>query len=512
MAYLIGIDLGTSGTKSILVREDGRVVARATEEYALLTPKPGWTEQNPADWWEATKKTVAACLDQAGIAADEVKGIGLSGQMHGSVFLDKKGEVVRPCILWNDGRTAAECEEITEKLGGRLHAITCNPALTGFTAPKVLWLKNHEPENFAKTACLLLPKDYVRYRLTGELAAEVSDGAGSLLFDVPNRTWSKEVFETLGIPWSWAPPMYESTGICGTVSEEAARLTGLKAGTPVVGGGADNPCGATGTGVVKPGRAIASLGTSGTVFAPSDDVQVDPEGRVHTFCHSVPDQWYLMGVVLSAGLSFRWYRDVIATDETRAAEAEGKDPYDILTALADTAPLGAEGLLFMPYLTGERTPHRDPYARGGFLGLTIRHGRAHLARAVLEGITFAMRDSLEIIAGLGVPIDEIRATGGGGKSPFWRQLQADVYGRDICTVGIDEGPGFGAALMAGVGVNLYTSLVEACDNAVKITNRVEPDTAKHEQYTELYQTFTGLYGDVRERCHQLHGFASKNSA
>ena len=509
MAYLIGIDVGTSGTKSILVREDGEVVARATEEYPLLTPRPGWTEQNPEDWWEATQKTVAACLQQAGVSGDEIAGVGFSGQMHGSVFLDEKGEVVRPCILWNDGRTAKECDEITEILGDKLQTVACNPALTGFTAPKVVWLKNQEPENFKKTATLLLPKDYVRYRLSGELAAEVADGAGSLLFDVPNRTWSKDIFDALGIPWSWAPPIHESTAICGHLSDTAARVTGLKAGTPLVGGGADNPCGAIGTGVVKPGRVLASLGTSGVIFAPSDEVQVDPDGRLHTFCHSVPGQWYLMGVILSAGLSFRWFRDIIGTDDVRAAETAGADPYDLLTQLAAEAPIGSEGLLFMPYLTGERTPHRDPFARGGFVGLTIRHERRHLVRALLEGITFAMRDSLELAKALNVPIDEIRATGGGGKSPFWRQLQADIYGHEICTVNTDEGPALGGALMAGVGVGVYGSLVEACDQIVKVAERVEPNAERHEQYNEVYEIFNGLYGDVKERCHRLHAFAEK---
>ncbi len=511
MAYLIGIDVGTSGTKSILVREDGEVVARATEEYPLLTPKPGWTEQNPDDWWQATQVTVAKCLENAGIDAGEVAGIGFSGQMHGSVFLDKQGNVVRPCILWNDGRTSAECDQITKILGDRLSTITCNPALTGFTAPKAVWLKNNEPENFAKTETLLLPKDYVRYKLTGELAAEVSDGAGSLLFDVPNRTWSQEVYEALGLPWSWAPPMHESTGVCGQISESAAKVTGLKPGTPVVGGGADNPCGATGTGVVKAGRVLASLGTSGVIFAPSDSCQTDPGGRLHTFCHSVPGQWYLMGVILSAGLSFRWFRDVIGGAEIAEAEKAGGDPYDLLTKLAGEAPLGAEGLVFMPYLTGERTPHRDPHARGGFLGLTIRHGKQHLVRALLEGITFAMRDSLELIKALNVPIVEIRATGGGAKSPFWRQLQADIYGEEICIVGSSEGPALGAALMAGVGVGVYKTLVEACDNVVEVVERVQPNKENHERYNEIYGVFNGLYGDVRERCHRLHAFAEKHA-
>ncbi len=504
MAYIIGIDVGTSGTKTAIFNEKGEAVASTTVEYPLLTPHPGWTEQNPEDWWQATVDSLRKCLSTVKIDKGAIKGIGLSGQMHGSVFLDKDRNVVRPAILWNDSRTAEECAEITRKVGEkRLHELTCNPALTGFTAPKAVWLKNKEPENFKKTATLLLPKDHVRYRLTGELAAEVSDGAGSLLFNVPKRTWCPEVLEALGIPESWMPPMYESTDVIGRITQKVADETGLAAGTPVVGGGADNTCGATGTGVVVEGRVLSSLGTSGVVFAPCNQVRVDPKGRVHTFCHSVPNQWYLMGVVLSAGMSLRWYRDVVAGDERRIAASEGVDPYDVLTRLADQAPVGAEGLIFLPYLTGERTPHKDPHARGGFIGLTIRHRREHLIRALLEGVTFAMRDSLEIVREQHVAVDEIRATGGGAKSAFWRQLQADIYGTEICIINSQEGPALGAAIMAGVGAGVWNSIPEACDAMIKVVSRTAPNEERRKQYEDYYQVYHSLYPQIQQSCHKL---------
>ncbi|NPU98454.1 MAG: xylulokinase [Candidatus Omnitrophica bacterium] len=504
MAYLIGIDVGTSGTKTVLFDEAGNALASATIEYPLHMPNPGWTEQDPEDWWQATVKSIQAVLKQSGVPAGEVKGLGLSGQMHGSVFLDEKHQVVRPAILWNDSRTAAECEEITRVIGERrLIELASNPALTGFTAPKAVWLKNKEPENFKRTRTLCLPKDYVRFRLTGEMAMEVSDGAGTLLFDVKNRTWSREILEKLGIPVEWMPKLYESTDVCGTITPEVANLTGLKAGTLVVGGGADNACGATGTGVVVEGRVLSSIGTSGVILAPSKTPQTDPEGRAHTFCHSVPNLWYLMGVVLSAGMSLRWYRDVIADSERAQAEKTGTDPYDVLTRLAQESPVGSEGLIFLPYLTGERTPLKDPYARGGFIGLTIRHQRRHLVRAVLEGITFAMRDSLEIVRSLGVRIDEVRATGGGAKSAFWRQLQADIFGCEIATLGSDQGPAFGAAIMAGVGTGVYASIPEACDAILSVVERTEPDPARVQEYNDYYQVYHSLYPGIREACHHL---------
>ncbi|MBN2325852.1 MAG: xylulokinase [Candidatus Omnitrophica bacterium] len=504
MAYLIGIDVGTSGTKTVLFDEEGKALASRTVEYPLHTPNPGWTEQDPEDWWNAAVNSIQAVLGESGVDASEIKGVGLSGQMHGSVFMDEKNQVVRPAILWNDSRTADECHEITQTIGAeKLIQLASNPALTGFTAPKAVWLKNHEPENFKRTKTLFLPKDYVRFRLTGEIAMEVSDGAGTLLFNVKERSWCHEILDGLGIPRDWMPKLYESTDVCGTITGEIAALTGLKEGTPVVGGGADNACGATGTGVVVEGRVLSSLGTSGVILGPSAKPDTDPQGRAHTFCHSVPNMWYLMGVILSAGMSLRWYRDVVADSERQEGAEEGRDPYDILTTLAEKAPVGSEGLIFLPYLTGERTPLKDPYARGGFIGLTIRHQRRHLIRAVLEGITFAMRDSLEIFRSLGVEINEVRATGGGAKSAFWKQLQADIYGCEIATIGSDQGPAFGAAIMAGVGSGVYASIPEACDAIIKVVQRTEPDAGRVKEYDEYYAVYHSLYPGIREACHTL---------
>lgn len=504
MAYLIGIDVGTSGTKTVLFDECGKALASNTVEYPLHTPNPGWTEQDPEDWWNATVNSIKAVLSQSGVNAGDIKGIGLSGQMHGSVFLDENKKVVRPAILWNDSRTAEECNEITRIIGAdRMIDLASNPALTGFTAPKAVWLKNHEPENFKRTRTLFLPKDYVRFRLTGEIAMEMSDGAGTVLFNVKKRTWCNEILDELGIPREWMPKLFESTDVCGAISREVAALTGLKEGTPVVGGGADNACGATGTGVVAAGRVLSSLGTSGVILASSQKPDTDPQGRAHTFCHSVPNMWYLMGVVLSAGMSLRWYRDVIADSERAQGAQEGRDPYDVLTALAAQAPVGSEGLIFLPYLTGERTPLKDPYARGGFIGLTIRHQRSHLIRSVLEGITFAMRDSLEIFRSLGVEIREVRATGGGAKSAFWKQLQADVYGCEIATIGSDQGPAFGAAIMAGVGAGVYKSIPEACDAIIQVVQRTEPNPANVKEYNEYYAVYHSLYPGIKDACHTL---------
>lgn len=499
MAYLLGIDVGTSGIKTSLFDLKGNAVASHTVEHPLLSPAPNWTEQHPEDWWRGTVESVRAVLAKAAIPAQEIKGIGLSGQMHGSVFLDAEHNVIRPCILWNDGRTAAQCAVITERVGKqRLRDLCANPALTGFTAPKVVWLQQEEPDNWARVRTILLPKDYIRFRLTGEVFCEMSDAAGTLLFDVPNRRWAAPVLEALGIDAAFLPPVRESTDVCGTITAAVAAETGLAAGTPVAGGGADNACGATGTGVVCAGRVLSSIGTSGTVVAPTDGVRIDPGMRVHTFCHAVPHVWYVMGVVLSAGLSFRWLRDTVGALEQQQATAAGTDAYDQLTALAAQAPVGSEALLFLPYLTGERTPHGDPDAKGAYIGLTVRHNRGHLVRATLEGITFAMRDSLEIIKGMGVPVDEIRATGGGAKSPFWLQLQADVYGAPIAVINTQEGASLGAALMGGVAAGLFSSLPEAADALIKVVGGCEPDAANHRRYTELYQLYTQQYGKLKE--------------
>lgn len=500
MSQLLGIDVGTSGIKAVVFDLKGNTIASSFQEYPLLTPKPQWAEQNPEDWWQATCRACRELLAADGVSAEKILGLSFSGQMHGSVYLDKDKKVVRPCILWCDARTGEECRIITEKAGREnLHAWTSNPALAGFTAPKAIWLQRHEPENFKRVRTLFLPKDYVRFCFTGELSTEVSDNAGTLLFNVGTKKWATELLDVLEIPQDWMPPIYESFEMTGRVSETAARETGLKVGTPVVAGGADNPCAAVGTGVVSEGQMFSSIGSSGVVFAPCSSLKVDPQERVHSFCHSVPATWYLMGVTLTAGLSFRWFRDVLGADEVAAAKKEGVDPYEVLTREAADAPIGAEGLYFLPYLLGERTPHKDPEARGAFVGLTMRHQKPHLVRALLEGITFGLRDSLEIIRAQGVDVKEICATGGGAKSAFWRQLQADVYGQPIVTTNSKEGPALGAAILAGVGVGAYNSIKEACQAIIQVTERVEPNAPNHERYTEVYQEFTNLYPALKDR-------------
>lgn len=388
MSVYLGIDVGTSGTKTLAMRHDGKILASTTVEYPLSSPKPGWSEQNPEDWWNASVKSIKQVLKAGKIKPADVKGIGLSGQMHGSVFLDKNHDVIRPAILWNDQRTAAECDEIESRAGGRKKLINmvANPALTGFTAPKILWLRNHEPRNYAKTKQILLPKDYVRFRLTGEFATEVSDASGTLLLDVKKRRWSKSLLDKLEIDPALLPQVYESEDVSGTLTESIAKQLGLPAGVPVVGGGGDQAAGAVGNGIVRRGVISATLGTSGVVFAHSDEVQVDPEGRVHTFCHAVRGKWHVMGVVLSAGGSLQWYRNQLGEAEIKAAKRKKIDPYELITQQAAQAAAGCEGLYFLPYLTGERTPHADPNARGAWIGLSLRHGREHLIRSVMEEI------------------------------------------------------------------------------------------------------------------------------
>ncbi len=502
---LLGLDIGTSGVKALLIDESGKTIASATSEYPLSTPHPNWAEQDPADWWRGTIEVIRNILGRPGVKAEEIKGIGFSGQMHSLVLLDKQQCVLRPSILWCDTRTDKECAQITEQVGReRLRTLVSNPALEGFTLPKIIWVRNHEPEVYEKTAKILLPKDYIRFLLTGEIAMEVSDAAGTIMFDVAHRVWSSELVKLLDIPVDWLPPVFESVDVCGRVTRATAELTGLKEGTPVVGGGADNPCGAVGTGVVKLGRVLASIGTSGVVFAYSDKVRVEPGMKVHTFCHSVPGAWYLMGVVLMAGGALRWYRDTFAQEEMTLARTSGRDVYDILTEEASAVIPGSEGLFFLPYLVGERTPHQSASARGAFVGATIRHTKKHFTRAVLEGITFGMKDSLSIMEGLGVDIQQIRLTGGGAKSAFWRRLQANIYGREVALVNASEGPAFGAALLAGAGTKVYSNLVNAVENAVKVTETISPEKEQVARYAELFQIYQELYPALRSSFMRIH--------
>jgi xylulokinase len=490
---LLGIDIGTSGSKALLVDLDGNVLASATGDYPMYTPRPLWAEQNPQDWWAATVLTVRQALQSAEVRPEQVAGVGLTGQMHGLVLLDSRGEVLRPCIMWNDQRTGAQCEAITEKIGSqRLLQLIANPVLPGFTAPKIVWVREHEPEVYGKIAHVLLPKDYIRYRLTGALATEVSDASGTALLNVEGRRWSEEMLAALDIPAGWLPECHESALPTAAISSQAARETGLKVGTPVVGGGGDQAAQAVGSGIIEQGTISVTLGTSGVVFAATDRFLLEPEGRLHAFCHAVPGQWHLMGVMLSAAGSLRWYRDVLGQAEVTKASAQGRDVYDVLCQQAGSAPAGSEGLIFLPYLSGERTPYPDPDARGVFFGLTLRHGKEHMVRAVLEGVTYGLRDSLELMRDMGVEVKQVRASGGGAKSPLWRQILADVFNSEIVLTNVTEGAAFGAALLAGVGAGVYEDVREACARTIRVTDSVEPG-ANVSVYEDYYPTYRELY-------------------
>lgn len=499
MAYLLGIDIGTSGTKTILIDETGAVVARSTAEYPLYTPRPQWSEQSPADWWEATCTTVREVLAESGVAPADIRGVGLSGQMHGAVFLDGDNEVLRRAILWNDQRTQAECDWIMDTVGrDRVVELISNPVLTGFTAGKIVWLRNHEPDVYARVRRVLLPKDYIRLQLTGEYATEVSDASGTALFNVRKRAWADEMLDACGIPRDWMPRAYESPEVSGRISASAAAATGLAEGTPVVGGGGDQAAGAVGNGIVETGIVSSTIGTSGVVFAFSDEPVVDPALRLHTFCHAVPGKWHLMGVMLSAGGSLQWYRDAFCQDEKTVAAAMGRDPYELITAEAGAAPAGCEGLLFLPYLTGERTPYPDPTARGVFFGITRRSDRAAFARAILEGVAFGLRDSLEIMREMKLPIRQIRASGGGARSDLWRSILADVTGTAHVTINVDEGPALGVALLAGAGSGVYKSVEEACAAVIRVEDRTDPCDLNHAAYNRFYSVYRSLYAHLKQ--------------
>ena len=490
---LLGIDVSTTGAKALVIDTEGKVIASATEEYPLYTPRPLWSEQNPEDWWQGAVKAVRRAL--ARVDADEISGIGLTGQMHGLVLLDEAGEVLRPAILWNDQRTGPQCEEITAWAGGlkKTVELTGNAVLPGFTAPKVVWVRENEPAVYDRVGHILLPKDYMRYRLTGEYASEVSDASGTALFDVGNRRWSATMAGLLEVPMGWLPEVAESHIVTGKISASAATLTGLKEGTPVVGGGGDQAAQAVGSGIVRPGIVSVTSGTSGVVFAHSDDYSPEPEGRLHVFCHAVDGAWHAMGVMLAAGGAFRWLRDAVCGDDKAAAAAQGRDVYDLLTEQAATAPPGSEGLIFLPYLSGERCPYPDPNARGAFVGLTLRHGKEHLVRSVLEGVSYGLRDSLELIKGLGVPIEQVRASGGGAKSPLWRQIQADVFGTELVLINVTEGAAMGAALLAGVGAGVYCDAREAVDACVHVTSSTQPNAEAASVYERDYPLYRNLY-------------------
>ena len=508
--YLMGIDVGTTGAKAVLVQPSGRVVARATHEYPLHTPRPGWAEQDPADWWRATVAAIRDALQASGARPEEVRGLGLSGQQHGSVFLGNDGEVLREALLWCDQRTAAQCDWIHDTVGfDRVVEETLNPVLTGFQAPKIVWLRDNEPEVYERLRMILLPKDYVRYRLTGEFATEVSDAAGTSLLNVGKRRWSEVMLKGLGLTTDMLPRVYESPEASAAICETAARETGLRAGLPVAGGGGDNACSAVGNGVIEEGIVQVSVGTSGTVFAPMLEPKMDPKLRVHTFCHAVPGQWHAMGVMLMAGGSLRWFRDELCGEEKAEAERRGLDPYEIITEIAAGAPIGSEGLIFLPYLTGERTPHADPNARGVFLGIGLRHTKAHMARAIMEGVCYGLRDSLEILRDMKLPIDEARNTGGGSRSEFWRQMQSDVFRTPLVAMEIDEGAAFGAALLGGVAGGVWPDVPAACAAAVRTKEPVKPNRQASAIYNKYYPTYRGLYRSLKRHFSRVAGIVEK---
>jgi len=501
MALYLGIDIGTSGSRALLMDEKGVVRASASGEHTCQAPKPLWSEQDPAEWWTAVRKAVPEALKKAGAKAEDIKGVGLSGQMHGLTLLDKDNKVLRPAMLWNDQRTAEQCEEITRKAGGRkaLLDLVSNPALTGFTAPKILWVRQHEPKFYEQARKALLPKDYVRFLLTGEYATEVSDASGTLLLDVKKRAWCGRLLELLGLDGALLPKVFESPEVSGKVTKQASEaLSGaVLPGTPVVGGGGDQAAGGVGSGVVRGGIASVSLGTSGVVFLHADDVKTDPEGRLHTFCHAVPGKWHMMGVSLSSGGSFQWFRNALGEPETTLAKQAGRDPYDLLVEKAAKSPAGAGGLLFLPYLTGERTPHADPYAKGAFVGITPATTKSDMARAVIEGVCYSLRDSAEIFRALNLPVHEIRVTGGGAKNPFWRQTLSDVIGQATCSLEAAEGPAYGVALLAAVGTGGFKSVEEACAATVKTCHPLAPFQANETVYNRYYPHWRNLYRSLK---------------
>jgi xylulokinase len=496
MSAFIGVDVGTGGVRVLAVDESGEVLAEASAEYPLHSPHPGWSEQDPEDWWRATKEAAGLVAGEVG---DEIVGLGLTGQQHGSVFLDAEDGVIRRALLWNDQRTEAQAREISEKIGERrLAEIAGSYPITAVTASKILWLRDEEPEHFERVSHLLLPKDYVRLLLTGEYATDASDASGTLLLDVRSRDYSTELLDAFGIPREWMPTVYEGPESTGTLEEDVAGELGLRAGIPVAGGGGDNAAAAVGIGIVEEGLVSSSVGTSGVLFAHSDSFEPDLSGRLHAFCHAVPDAYHFMGVTQSAGGSLSWWREALGGDKS----------FDELVEAASEVRPGSEGLLFLPYLAGERTPHLDPKARGAFVGLTNRHGLGHMTRALMEGVVFSLKESLEIMRELGLPVEEVRAVGGGARSALWRQLQADIYGEPIRRTEVDEGPAYGAALLGGVAAGTYQDTGEAC-SVVKLREEVtEPDPERTRVYDEYYEVYRSLYPAQKDTMHRLLDLAA----
>jgi xylulokinase len=497
---VLGIDVGTGGTRAVLIDNGGHVVSSATAEHApMSSPHIGWAEQSPEDWWRAACQATQECLAKSPKRAGKVTAIGLTGQMHGLVLLDENDQVVRPAILWCDQRTEQECKDITKQIGERrLIDLTANPALTGFTLPKIWWVQRHEPELWARVRSLMLPKDYIRFRLTGERAIDVADASGTLMFDVVHRVWSKPMLEASRIDQACLPRVFESQEVSGRVSEEGARLSELPPGIPVVAGAGDQAAGAVGMGIVKPGAVSATIGTSGVLFAATSKPVLEPHGRIHTFCHAIPSRWHVMGVTQGAGLSLRWFRDQFG-----AGKDDGRDPYERLAEEAVKTPPGSDGLLWAPYLMGERTPHLDPNARGALVGITAQHTRAHVIRAIMEGVAFSLRDSLTLFRGIGVPIESIRLSGGGARSAVWQQIQADIYGMPVELIEADEGAAYGAALLAAVGTAIWPSVEACCEAAVRVAKRVQPNPQIAARMDLQYAEYRKLYPALREIDHRL---------
>jgi len=488
--YVLGIDVGTGGTRALIIDQTGRLVSSATEEHEpFASPQIGWAEQKPDDWWRAAGVAVRKALGNANLSGEQIACVGFSGQMHGAVMLDETDVVVRPALIWCDVRTEKQCNDFTAKVGAeRLIQLTCNPALPNFTLTKFLWVRENEPKNWRRVRSVMLPKDYVRFRLTGDRAIDMADASGTLMLDVTNRRWSKEILQAAEIDESLLPKLYESPDVCGKVSALGAKATGLKEGTPVVAGAGDQAAGATGMGIVTPGAVSATIGTSGVVFAATDRPALDAKGRLHTFCHAVPGRWHVMGVTQAAGLSLRWFRDRFG-----AGSDDGRDPYERLTSEAMKVPVGSDGLLWAPYLMGERTPHLDPNARGALVGLTASHTRGHMVRSILEGVAFSLKDSFTLFAEMEVPVNRIRLGGGGARSPLWRQIQADVYGHEVEIVEAEEGAAYGAAILAGVGAKMWNSVDAACNDIVRVAQRVSPQGVAVKQLNASYAAYQRIY-------------------
>jgi xylulokinase len=492
--FVLGIDIGTGGTRTLILDERGRVLSSATEEHVpFASPQIGWAEQHPEDWWRACCVAVPKAIAKAGLGADDIACVGFSGQMHGAVMLDQNGRVVRPALIWCDVRTEAQCRELTEKIGAeQLIQATCNPALANFTLTKFLWVRENEPENWNRVCSVMLPKDYVRFRLTGERAIDMADASGTLLLDVAHRRWSQIMLDAAGMDERLLPQLFESPDVCGKISADGAAACGLRQGTPVVAGAGDQAAGAVGMGIVAPGAVSATIGTSGVVFAATDRPALEPKGRLHTFCHAIPGRWHVMGVTQAAGLSLRWFRDQFG-----AGADDGRDPYEHLSEEAATVAPGCQGLLWTPYLMGERTPHLDPQARGALVGLTASHTRAHVIRAILEGVAFSLRDTFTLFDEMKVAVTRIRLGGGGARSALWRQIQADVYGHDVEIVEAEEGAAYGAGILAGVGAGIWKSVDEACAAVIRVAKTVSSQPQSVQVMNASYAAYRRVYPATR---------------